>query len=200
MNIPSKKRLEFERLLKELGYVDRSPVLDSEEKTEQVNFKCSSGSMAIYTFIDLYQNKKSYLWIEFLDNYKENNLKEKISDLAKRIRFEEKTQLAEVGYKAKYTKNPDQFSLEERKNILLHFIGMTHNNLRKGMLNIYPQPGMILVAKPLGPKIDQGFTELSLTTGKRQRSIVAKKLGFGDLKPDGFQYARYDEDCILRSI
>jgi hypothetical protein len=74
MNIPSKKRLEFERLLKELGYIDRSPVLESEEKTEQVNFKCSNGAMAIYTFVDLYQNKKSYLWIEFLDNYKEKKL------------------------------------------------------------------------------------------------------------------------------
>ena len=73
---------------------------------------------------------------------------------------------------------------------------MTHENLSRGMLNVYPQPGMILVARPVGPKIDQGFTESSLTIGSRQRSIVAKKLGFGDLKEDGFQYARYDEDCI----
>ena len=77
---------------------------------------------------------------------------------------------------------------------------MTHENLSRGMLNTYPQPGMILVARPVGPKIDQGFTESSLTIGSRQRSIVAKKLGFGDLKEDGFQYARYDENCILRSI
>ena len=198
--IPSKERKEFERLLKELGYVDQSPVLASEEKTEQVNFNCTDGAMAIYTFIGLYENKKSYLWEEFLDNYEDNNLKKIMSDLAKRIRFEEKTRIAEVGYRAKYTKNPDQFSLDERKRILLHFIRMTHENLRRGMLNTYPQPGMILVARPVGPKIDQGFTESSLTIGSRQRSIVAKKLGFGDLKEDGFQYARYDEDCILRSI
>lgn len=198
--IPSKERKEFERLLNELGYVDQSPVLASEEKTEQVNFNCIDGAMAIYTFIGLYENKKSYLWEEFLDNYEDDNLKKIMSDLAKRIRFEEKTRIAEVGYRAKYTKNPDQFSLDERKRILLHFIRMTHKNLSRGMLNTYPQPGMILVARPVGPKIDQGFTESSLTIGSRQRSIVAKKLGFGDLKEDGFQYARYDEDCILRSI
>ena len=94
--IPSKERKEFERLLKELGYVDRSPVLASEEKTEQVNFNCTDGAMAIYTFIGLYENKKSYLWEEFLDNYEDSNLKKIMSDLAKELGLKKKPELQKL--------------------------------------------------------------------------------------------------------
>ena len=76
----------------------------------------------------------------------------------------------------------------------------THKNLEEGMVKISPRPGMILAAKPHGPKLNEGFNESSLIVGKRQRSIVAKKFGFGELGEDGFQYARYDENCILRPI
>ena len=68
---PSSKRIEFERLLKKLGYQDRSPVYPKENKRyQQVNFKCEDGALAIYTFIILYQTKKSYLYLEFEDNYR----------------------------------------------------------------------------------------------------------------------------------
>jgi hypothetical protein len=198
---PSKKRIEFERMLKKLGYHDRSPVYPKENKRyQQVNFKCSDGAMAIYTFIILYQTKKSYLYLEFLDHYGLPSLKKRISTLAENIYFSEKTRIAEVGYEVKYTKQPDEFSLEERKEIFYNFIKYTHKNLEDGMVKISPRPGDILAAKPYGPKINEGFNESSLIVGKRQRSIVAKKFGFGELGEDGFQYARYDENCILKPI
>ena len=99
---PSEKRVEFERLLKKLGYKDRLPVYPKENKRyQQVNFNCSDGSMAIYTFIILYQTKKSYLYLEFEDHYNSSNLEERIQTLAERIYFHEKTRLAEVGYEVK---------------------------------------------------------------------------------------------------
>jgi hypothetical protein len=198
---PSQKRIEFERLLQELGYKDRLPVYPKEDKRyQQVNFKCSDGAMAIYTFLIMYQTKKSYLYLEFLDHYKSPTLKERISTLAETIRFNEKTRIMEVGWEVKYTKQPDQFSLQERKEVFYHFMKYTYKNLEEGMVNITPRPGDILAAKPHGPKLNEGFTESSLTIGKHQRSLVTKKFGFGELQDDGFQYARYDENCVLKPI
>jgi len=198
---PSQKRIEFERLLQELGYKDRLPVYPKENKRyQQVNFKCLDGAMAIYTFIIMYQTKKSYLYLEFKDHYESLSLKERISTLAEIIHFNEKTRVAEVGWEVKYTKQPDEFSLEERKQIFYHFMKYTYKNLEEGMVNLSPRPGDILAAKPYGPKINEGFTESSLVLGRRQRSLVARKFGFGDLQDDGFQYARYDENCVLKPI
>ena len=77
---------------------------------------------------------------------------------------------------------------------------MTYVHLAEGMAELSPRPGDVLVAKPHGPKIDEGFTESSLVIGQRQRAMVAKRFGFGNLQDDDFQYARYDENCILRPI
>jgi len=198
---PSTKRVEFERLLKKLGHRDRSPVYPKENKRyQQVNFNCEDGAMAIYTFVILYQTKKSYLYLEFLDHHDSPYLKDKIKVLAERIQFHEKGRLAEVGYEVKYTKQPSEFSLEERKKIFYEFIKYTYENLQDGIVKIKPRPGDILAAKPHGPKLNDGFNESSLTIGKRQRALVARKFGFGELYEDGFQYARYDENCVLKPI
>ena len=198
---PSTKRIEFERLLKKLGYRDRSPVYPKENKRyQQVNFKCEDGALAIYTFIILYQTKKSYLYLEFEDHYNSPQLEEKIKTLAERIYFHEKTRVAEVGYEVKYTKQPNEFSLEERKKIFYNFMKYTYKNLEEGMVKLSPRPGDVLVAKPHGPKLNDGFTESSLVIGKHQRSLVARRFSFGKLNDDGFQYARYDENTILRPI
>lgn len=198
---PSSKRLEFERLLRNLGYRDRSPVYPKENKRyQQVNFKCESGAMAIYTFIIMYQTKKSYLYLEFLDAYNLPEKKERIKKLAEKIYFHEKTRIAEVGWEVKYTKQPDMFSLDDRKKIFYHFLKYTYKNLEEGMVDLSPKPGDVLSAKPYGPKINEGFTESSLVIGKHQRSLVARKFGFGELQEDGFQYARYDENCVLKPI
>ena len=198
---PSEKRKKFEKLLKELGYRDRSPVYPKENKRyQQVNFNCSDGALAIYTFIIRYQTKKSYLYLEFLDNFQSPDLEKRIKNLAERIYFHEKTRLAEVGYEVKYTKQPDEFSLEERKKIFYYFMKYTYKNLEEGMVKLSPKPGDILAAKPFGPKLNEGFNESSLVIGKHQRSLVARKFGFGELQDDGFQYARYDDNCILRPI
>ena len=198
---PSDKRKKFEKLLKELGYRDRSPVYPKEDKRyQQVNFKCNDGAMAIYTFVILYQTKKSYLYLEFLDHYNSPDVKDKIKTLAERIYFHEKGRLCEVGYEVKYTKQPSEFSLEERKKIFYEFIKYTYENLHDGIVKIKPKPGDILAAKPHGPKLNDGFNESSLVVGKRQRALVARKFGFGELYEDGFQYARYDEKCELKPI
>ena len=183
MLVKDKKRTEFEKLLRKLGYRDRSPIFPQEEKRiKEKQYMCSTGAIMISTFIILYKTKKSYLWLEFLDSYEEDDLENIISKLAERIRYKEKTRLAEVGYEAKYTQQPNQFSLKERKKILLDFMKMTCTHLADGMAELSPRSGDILVAKPHGPKINEGFTESSLVIGQRQRAMVAKRFGFGNFK------------------
>lgn len=198
--LPPKKRIEFERLLKELGYKDRSPVLPKEKKMmKQINYMCSDGAMAIYLFFIPYFNKKSYLWLEFIDHCDSPDVKTKIKNLAEKICFDEKTKLAEIGWEAKYTKQPYDFSLEDRKKVFFSFVKEAHHSLQNGFdsLNIRPNPGDILVGKPQGVKINQGFTESSIELGTRQRAIVGKRFGLGDVYEDGFQYGKYDGDLNI---
>jgi hypothetical protein len=194
---PSQKRIEFERLLKERGYKDQSPIIPKMKKMmKQTNYMCSDGAMAIYLFFIPYLNKKSYLWLEFLDHQNSPNLKERIKTLANRIQYHERTRLAEIGWEAKYTKQPYEFSLEERKKIFFSFLKEADYALQCGFdsLDIKPRPGDVLVGKPQGVKINQGFTEASIELGTRQRALVGKKFGLSGMYEVGFLYGKYDKD------
>ena len=197
---PSQKRIQFERLLKELGYKDQSPVIPKMKKMmKQTNYMCSDGAMAIYLFFIPYLNKKSYLWLEFLDHHNSPDIKTRIKTLAKRIQYQEKTRLAEIGWEAKYTKQPYEFSLEDRKRIFFSFLKEADYAIHSGFdsLDIKPRPGDVLVGKPQGVKINQGFTESSIELGTRQRALVGRKFGLGHMYDDGFQYGKYDRDLKI---
>ena len=156
--------------------------------------------MGIYNTIVPYFNKKSYLYTEFNQNYNDPFIKERISSLAKNILFWEKTRIGEVSWKVVYTKQPTEFTLEERKKILYAFMKDTYNHLMYGELNLNPRVGDVLVANPQGVKINQGFTESSIIFGTKQRVSLSKRIGFSDLKEDGFCYARYDENLQLKPL
>ena len=197
---PSQKRIQFERLLKELGYKDQSPVIPKMKKMmKQTNYMCSDGAMAIYLFFIPYLNKKSYLWLEFLDHHNSPDIKTRIKTLAKRIQYQEKTRLAEIGWEAKYTKQPYEFSLEDRKRIFFSFLKEADYAIHSGFdsLNIKPRPGDVLVGKPQGVKINQGFTESSIELGTRQRALVGRKFGLCHMYDDGFKYGKYDRDLKI---
>ena len=197
---PSQKRIQFERLLKELGYKDQSPVIPKMKKMmKQTNYMGSDGAMAIYLFFIPYLNKKSYLWLEFLDHHNSPDIKTRIKTLAKRIQYQEKTRLAEIGWEAKYTKQPYEFSLEDRKRIFFSFLKEADYAIHSGFdsLDIKPRPGDVLVGKPQGVKINQGFTESSIELGTRQRALVGRKFGLGHMYDDGFQYGKYDRDLKI---
>jgi hypothetical protein len=198
---PTQKRLEFERLIKTIGYRDRSPIFTQEDKRKvQTNYICESGSMAIYSYFIPYFNKKSYLYVEFLSHYGEKDLYYRIKFLSSKIIFKEKTRIAEVGWEVIYTKDPAEFSKKERTEILVNFMKKTHNDIKNGFCKIAPRPGDILSANPRGVKIDKGFSKESIRKGTEQRSLFAKKFGFGKVYDDGFCYARYNEELNLIPI
>ena len=161
MLVKEEKRIKFERLLRKLGYRDRSPIFPQEEKRIKEKQVYVLYWIILMTVASLYciKQKKSYLWLEFLDNYEEDDLEDIISKLAERIKYKEKTRLAEVGYEAKYLLNNQiNLTLKERKKILIDFMKMTYVHLAEGMVELSPKPGDVLVAKPHVPKIDEGFT------------------------------------------
>lgn len=199
---PSKNRIKFERLLYKIGYRDRSPIYpEQSKKKRQVNYHCEDGSaMAVYLFLIPYQTKKSYIYPAFLKVKDDPQVKDQILSLCKIIRFEEKTMIADVGWEAKYTKQPYQYEMKDRTRIVFNLFQQLIEALSDGMCGYTPKPGIVLAAKPYGPKINDGFNETSITIGTRQRYLVAKRVGFGNLYGNGFCYARYDDNFILRPI
>lgn len=193
----------FERILESIGYKDDSTIFpEQNKKQKQTVYKCTDGGMAIYSYIIPYYNKKSYVYLEFLDTYELLELEEvkvKIKNLCNHIRFEEKTRIGEIGWEVVYTKSPDKFTLKERRDIFFSFLRSSSKTL-KGQFNLKPEKGDILAARPHGPKINQGFTEDSMKIGIRQRIMLGKKFNFGDIKEDGFQYAMYDDQGNLHPI
>jgi hypothetical protein len=193
----------FNEILSDLGYADDSKIYSQEDKKKnQIIYKCDSGLMSIYSYVILYQNKKSYVYLEFLDSiekYPLEKTKSNIKDLCHNIKFDKKTRLGEVGWEVVYSKQPNEFTLEERKKIFFSFIKIAKDNL-KGCFNISPFPGDILAARPQGPKINTGFTEESILLGKKQRISLGKRFGFGEVKSDGFQYAIYDQNLSLNPL
>jgi hypothetical protein len=191
---------EFNIILKDIGYPDNSIIYPQEnKKRNQIIYTCDSGLMSIYTYVIPYKNKKSYVYLEFLDSQEKYSLektKSNIKELCDNILFNQKTKLGEVGWEVVYNKQPNEFTLHERKKIFFSFMKIAKNNL-KGCFNISPNPGDVLSARPQGPKINQGFTEESILLGKKQRISLGKRFGFGDVKTDGFQYAIYNNELSL---
>ena len=59
MLVKEEKRIKFERLLRKLGYRDRSPIFPQEEKRiKEKQYMCSTGAIMISTFIILYKTKR----------------------------------------------------------------------------------------------------------------------------------------------
>lgn len=195
----------LDEMMNNLGYSpDNSPVhLVKEKERKQINYMCDDGSaMAAYLFLIPWFNKKSYVFNEFAYGYYYKNpfLEDKIKIHTEHIKYEEKTRIGEVGWEIIYTKEPKQFNPETRKKIIYNIYKQIGECLREGFYEYKPQPGDILISRPLGPKIDQGFTEESMLKGTQQRGIAARKFGFGIVYPNEMQYARYNNDLILEPL
>jgi len=201
---PPKNRIKFERLLIKLGYRDRSITHNEPNKEKrQINYICEDGSaMAVYLCLRPYLTKKSYLYSQFKYLKKENTLDitKEISNLCKYINIKEKSRVGIVSWEVIYTKQPEQYNLKDRTQIIFNILKQLTEALTDGMCGYYPKPGDILAAKPYGPKINEGFNETSITTGTRQRYLVTRKMGFGSLYENGCCYAMYDKNLKLLPI
>lgn len=195
----------FDEVMANLGYSsDNSSIhLGKDKEKRQINYKCPDGSaMAAYLFIIPWFNKRSYVFDEFAYAYYYKNpfLEDKMRIHTQHIKYEEKTRIAEVGWEVIYTQEPKDFNPETRKTIIYNIYKQIEECLKEGLYEYKPQPGDILVSRPLGPKVDQGFTESSMQRGTQQRGLIARRFGFGMVYPNDLQYARYNDDLVLEPL
>jgi hypothetical protein len=199
----SGKRKEFERILKQIGYKDQSPILKVEKLEYPVLKELSGNCYEIFYFTKAYFNKKTYLYEFFLNNYNKLNKKEikkELKILCKDIIYKEKTRICEIGWGINNS-NMLYFSTKEHlKKIYFGIIKIAKIICKNGNNILIPQKGDILVSKPEGGKILGSSNHERYLIAQKQRSNINKKFGFGDMKGQGSQYARYDEDLILKPI
>jgi hypothetical protein len=202
---PPKKRIEFERILKKLGYKDQSPILlDKAKKVEYPILKELSGDQfTIFYFTIPYYTKKTYLYKFFIDNYEKlntNELENELKILSKNIIFTEKTRVCEIGWGIHNSFKLLFCSKKHLKQIYFEIIKKTKREFLHGDGILFPQKGDILVSKPDGGKLLGSKDPRRFERGKNQRGLINTKFGFGPIKDHNSQYARYDEDLNPKPI
>lgn len=200
----SEKRKKFERLIWNLGYRDRSPILSNAKKIVHNIFPELSGqSYEIFYFTIPYYNKKTYLYKFFIDNYDKFNKKEmkkELRILTKNILYYEKTRLCEIGWGINNSMNLLFSSKEHLKKIYFRVLKKGKKDFTMGDNILHPIEGDIMVSKPDGRKLLGGDTQRSIRMGTEQRGNINSRLGFGPVKEHGSQYGRYNHELILKPI
>lgn len=200
---PSPKRIEFERILKKLGYKDRSPVIPPRGPLYEDILKClNKNQVEIKGFITEYKNKKSYLYEFFIKNYNnfsKKEMRDKLKILCDDIIFSEKTRIGEIGWRIENMRNILFWNKTDRLEIYRSVIKLGKISIKYGGLGIKPNPGDILVSKPEGGK-STFFHIKAIKYGSSQRGRINRKFGFGEVKFNNTQYGRYNENLELIPI
>ena len=200
---PNKKRIEFERLLKKLGYKDNNPIIISKgPEYIQMLDHLTKNEIIVRGFIKEYKNKKSYLYEFFCTNYSnisKKEMKNQIKILCKDILFNEKTRIGEIGWRIENMIKLVMWNKKDKFQLLISVFKFAKISLKTGEINMKPNPGDILVSKPEGGKRMSPHPQ-AIVVGSSQRGRINKKLGFGKIKFNNSQYSRYDENLILRPI
>ncbi len=197
--------MSIDSFLNNLGYDDKSEVIPPSEKIGlKILYEFGDKKIIICPYVIVYQNKKSYLNVEYeYSTYYDHPdvTKQKIINLIDNIKYPNPGRVGDVGWEAKYLMDPTLFTKKERSYIALSSFKKFKDFLKSGMNGQCADPGDIICSKPIGIKFDKGFNEDSEKEGTLQRSILSKKVfSFGELKEDGMQYAIYGEDQELHPI
>lgn len=200
----------FDKIMESLGYSPDDSFLHFELEKDipiQLNYVLEDKSaMGVYFYIIPWHNKRSYAYNIFLHEYINSNpnIEEVIKSHIDYINYEEKSRMGGIGWEVIYTKQPKEFTLTDRKKILFDIFSRGMDYLTNGLTsydsNYNPKPGDILISRPFGPKLNNGFTEPSLELGTKQRGFIAKRYGFGPIYPNNLQYARYNNDLKLEPL
>ena len=201
---PPQKRIEFERILRKIGYKNRMPVsLEKYSKYEEV-LKClNKNEIEIYIFVRKYKNKKSYLYEFFIQNYNHMSKQQmivEIKNLCKQIILREERIICEVGWEIIDIKNRLRYwNKKDKLNLFISSIILIKIKIKYGVMDLKPIEGDILISHPEGGKSIY-FHEKAMMIGSLQRSTIHKKFGFGELKANNSQYGRYNENLDLIPI
>lgn len=197
--------MSIDNLLTSLGYDDKNKLIPPTDKIgPKLLYEFGDKKIIINPYVIVYQNKKSYLNVEYeYSSYYDDpeTTKQKILNLIETIRYPSPGRIGDVGWDAKYLMDPTKFTKKERAYIALSSFKKFKLFLKTGMNGQCGDPGDIICSRPIGIKFDKGFNDESEKEGTIQRSILSKKVfSFGELKSDGMQYAIYDENLELHPI
>lgn len=201
---------KFDIFMEKLGYSPDNSQIHLEKEKDipiQINYKFEDGSaIGIYFYIIFWENKRSYVYNIFSHDFLQDHplLEGFLRSHIDPIKYEEKTRIGAIGWEAIYTKQPSEYDVIERKKILFDIYKKGSQFLLNG-LQTYdekydPKPGDILISRPLGPKISEGFTNPSMELGTKQRGKIAQRYGFGPVDSNNLQYARYNKNLKLEPI
>jgi hypothetical protein len=220
-----KKRIEFERFLLKMGIRDRNAIMSPITVKTRI-FGDLYPDLKIYRSIKGYLNKKSYVYEYYKSHTKEKTLKlynklnisntGRIGEIMWSIILNNNIEL--------------MLNKEKRKEVLFTFIKESRKILSVGMCGeilkevnniptntlvtifsmlgveafcFYPKPYDILVSKPSGSSFEGSiFPQLGrfFPNQVMKKSIISKRMGFGNLDEDLHQYAFYDENLRLIPI
>ena len=159
-----------------------------------------------------YVNIKSYVYEYFNNHSEEQTLK-----LYNKLKINNKSRVAEQIWSISGSTKIRLFDKKLSKKILFSFIKHAREQLSVGICGevvdeyspivfkvlgtekiicIPPQPYDILVSKPSGEGIFAGFSMRQV----RKKSLISRRIGFGKLDDDLYQYAFYDENLKLNAI
>lgn len=199
-------RKEFDYLIHQLGYRDRSPIiLKLKKESTKIAKECFPKSISyIEFFVIHYYNKKSYLYEEYLKDIKKLNQKEilkKYKYLLKKINYNHSSgRISEIGWRIMWDRNPKLLTPNQHKKILYRVI-KEFKNIRESK-NYFTNPDIyqILVSKPWGNQLYNSTDTKDNFNIARKRSLVNSKFGFGELDEYGCEYAIFDETLYLNPI
>lgn len=207
----SKKRKEFEKLLRKLGYRDRSPIIKGKYKKKIVlkGIKFPQ-DVEVWGFVKYFMNKKSYLWYKYcqlieelnkdVSEIEKKNIKFYIKEIMKGILYDndKKSVVSEMGWEIQYWYRFSKVNKNDLYKIYLNSIKNFKRLLKSGEFgakSIKPFPGVILVSHPSGMRLFKNdFLEKKAS---QREKINMRFFNFSKVNSCGDQYAVYDENLDL---
>lgn len=195
------EKILFQRILRKLGYRDRSIIQNNFSlRTWEILSHLSNNSniSIVGTHIPFY-TKKAFLFQFYMKHRGSMNpkkLKKYLKILMEEIKYQEKGRVLELGWRVD-SKHPLailRMRQEKRVRIYLGAIRLGKYGLKHGIPDgndIHkPRPNDIVASNPWGVTITTAFNLRKLN----KRSNINKHIGFGEIKESGYQYGRYDEN------
>jgi hypothetical protein len=164
--------MDFNQFLISLGYEDKNIIATPSEKTGPIlKYDISGTDVLICPYVIVYENKKSYLNVEYeysIYYYSEEKTKDKIKSLINTIKYPNSGKVYDVGWDIRCQINPNQFSKKDRSYLAISTFRKCKQYLATGAGFFYPEPGDIVGSRPIGIKLDMGFNFESERQGTHQ--------------------------------
>jgi len=206
-----KKRIQFERFLLKVRIRDRSVIIIPMTIKQRILSEIYP-DVNIYQSMKFYANVKSYIYEYFKDHSEEQVLR-----LYNKLKINNKSRVGEQIWSMPGSIKIKLLDRKLSKQILFSFIKHARVQLSTGICGevvdncspivfkvlgtekivcIPPRPYDILVSKPSGESF---FSEFSIYHA-RKKSLISRRVGFGNLDEDFHQYTFYDENLELNPI